>query len=99
MKFTAITMIAIARPGESQSHGISDNTVGDWASLRIFPQLGVGGRTPRPRKLSEASNRIAEATPNVPRTVSGASAFGNRCCRTMRDALAPTTRAATMNSS
>jgi hypothetical protein len=33
------------------------------------PQLGVGGCTPSPRKLSAASERIAPAMPNVDCTV------------------------------
>ena len=57
---------------------MSISTVGDCASLIMPPQLGVGIRTPRPRKLSAASRMIALATPNVARTASELMMFGSR---------------------
>ena len=40
----------------------------------MFPQLGAGGWTPNPRKLRLASIKIAEATPSVAVTKTGANA-------------------------
>ena len=65
MKFTARTVSPIAMLGGTQIHHSLSRTWGDWAALTICPQLAVGGRTPRPRKLRPASIRIALATPNV----------------------------------
>ena len=43
----------------------------------MLPQLGVGGCTPRPRKDSPLSSRIALPTPRVAATTAGPSAFGS----------------------
>ena len=42
----------------------------------MLPQLGFGGWVPMPRKLSDASSRIAEATQSVISTTIGAAMFG-----------------------
>src|SRR4029453_3005986 len=46
-------------------------------SRMILPQLGFGGCVPIPRKLSDASRRMAEATQSVIRTTIGAEIFGS----------------------
>ena len=50
----------------------------------IVPQLGVGGCTPRPRKLSDASAMIAPAMPSVACTTTAGSAVGRTWRRTIR---------------
>ena len=57
MKFMASTAITIATPG-ANSHGAVATVRMFWASWRRTPQLMVGGRRPRPRKLSDVSARI-----------------------------------------
>src|SRR5258708_39629930 len=49
MKLILITQIAIAKPGGSHNQGAFSRIVGEVASLIMFPQLGVGAWTPRPR--------------------------------------------------
>ena len=73
MKLIERTASAIIVPGGIQSHGIDSSTVSDCASVSMLPQLGVGGCTPRPRKLSPASSRIALAMPNVDATIAARS--------------------------
>ena len=51
------TVSMMAKPGKIASHQARE--IKDRASLRISPQLGVEGFTPRPRKESPASARIA----------------------------------------
>src|SRR3989442_5683374 len=45
-------------------------------SAAMAPQEGVGGWTPRPRKLKKASNRMACGIPKVAWTMMGPSALG-----------------------
>jgi len=52
MERTATTIMS---PGGIQSHGMEPRTPMDWASVSKFPQLAVGGCTPIPRKLKDAS--------------------------------------------
>ena len=98
MKLIERTASAIIVPGGIQSQGIDSSTVSDWASFSMLPQLGVGGCTPRPRKLSPASSRIAFAMPNVAATITGARAFGSMWRKMMRPFDAPTVRLASTNS-
>ena len=44
-------------PGVKVSHGAWSTTSKAWRSMP--PHVGVGGFTPTPRKLSDASSRIA----------------------------------------
>ena len=67
-------------------------------SAAIAPQEGVGGGTPRPRKLRKASKRMAIGTPMVAWTIIGPSAFGRMCRKMILFALAPPARAASTNS-
>src|SRR2546430_7231159 len=64
----------------------------------IAPQDGVGGGTPRPRKLRKASKRMAMGTPMVAWTIIGPSEFGRMWRKMIRFALAPPDRAASTNS-
>src|SRR5258706_2910807 len=62
---------------------------------KIDPQLAVDGGTPKPRKLNVDSIRMAEATPKVAATKTGATAFGRTCRKMMRKSRAPSACAAT----
>ena len=64
----------------------------------MLPQVGISGGTPRPRKLSAASEMIAEAMENVPITTADGNRFGKIWRRMMRVCLAPSDRAASTNS-
>src|SRR5438309_8970631 len=67
-------------------------------SAAMAPQEGVGGGTPRPRKLRKASKRIAMGMPMVAWTISGPRAFGRMWRKMILLALAPPERAASTNS-
>src|SRR6266508_1496170 len=58
------------------------------------PQVGVGGGTPRPRKLRLASKMIMLATITEPITMTEADTLGSTCRHKMRRLRAPMTRAA-----
>jgi len=88
------TEIATIKPGGIQNQGIPLKTLMDWALFNISPQLGVGGRTPRPRKLKLASAKIADATPKLAETITGATTFGNKCLSIITLAGTPMLRAA-----
>jgi hypothetical protein len=53
----AQTVTAMARPGNTVTQGASRMKA--RPSLRMFPQLGVGGGVPAPMKLRPASARMA----------------------------------------
>jgi hypothetical protein len=63
MKFTQRTVNRIAMPGKIVSQGCV--AMVDWLSMSMFPQVGVGGLTPRPKKLREDSTIMALPTPRV----------------------------------
>ena len=44
-----------------------------------LPQLGIGGRTPKPRKLRAASTMIVVPVPRVMLTMMGAMELGIMC--------------------
>ena len=94
MKFTASTTRRMANPGKTVSHGLV--AMVDWASMSMFPQVGVGGWTPNPRKLRDDSRMMAFPTASVAPTTMGPMALG-RICRVMSlRLLAPRLRAASM---
>src|SRR6185437_1513754 len=76
------TVRKIATPGKIDSHG----TVLIWsrASESMLPQLGKGGRMPRPRNDSAASERIAVPMPSVAITISGPRILGSTWVNMMR---------------
>src|SRR3990167_4707969 len=50
---------SIDSPGNNPNHQATPKV--DFDSAKIFPQLGDGGWTPRPKKLKDDSNRIARS--------------------------------------
>src|SRR5262245_20199685 len=71
-----------------------------WLPLRsMLPQLGLGGGSPRPRKLRPASARMTPAIPTVAWTMTGPAMLGRRWRTRMRSELAPAARAESTNSS
>src|SRR3970040_1819566 len=71
------TAALIARPGKMAIQGArSANSTAAPRSMR--PQAGVGSATPRPRKLKDASRRMAWPRKAVARIRYGALTFGSR---------------------
>src|SRR6185437_15506023 len=90
------TVRLIATPGQITSHGaVRTYSAADSDSMR--PQEGCGSGTPRPRKESDASTRIAEPSCAVASTISGARVLGRRWRTAMRSSPMPTARAASTN--
>ena len=65
-----------------------------WASISMLPQVGIGGWTPRPKKLSDDSRMIALPTASVAPTTIGPITLGRMCRPIMRTLPAPIARAA-----
>src|SRR5512137_883812 len=86
----------MARPGKIAIHGAI--VICDCAFLSILPQVGVGGWTPNPKKLSVDSVRIADPTRSVAETMMGLAAFGKMCRHMIRKLRVPLIRAASTNS-
>src|SRR5438128_2126480 len=78
--------------GKTASHQLERRYC--WCSPTIWPQLGMGGLTPIPMKLSAASAKMSCGIPKVTATTIGVSALGSMWRRTIRKPLAPATRAA-----
>src|SRR5205085_8058856 len=88
-----VTVRNIARPGKTVSHQPLGRS---WRALeRIEPQLAVEGGTPNPKKLRADSIRMADATPKVAATNTGATVFGRICRKIVRKSVAPSALAAT----
>ena len=68
--------MVIMRPGGTQNQGMSSMIEMFCASLSMLPQLGIGTCTPKPKKLSPASVRMALAMPKLAATVMGATTLG-----------------------
>src|SRR5688572_8784662 len=81
-KLIAMTVTRIIRPGKIATHGAW--IMSPWARNSMLPQLAVGGWTPSPRKLADASRMMAWPTPRVAATMTGANVFG----RTWRKMIA-----------
>src|SRR3982075_833534 len=69
------TASVIASPGNVAIHGATSTYC--RPSARMLPQLGVGGSTPRPRKLNAASDVIAPGIVNDANTTSDPSVLGS----------------------
>src|SRR5574337_1400442 len=65
----ARTVTRMAIPGKTESHQAISMFA--FPSVRMLPHVGVGGRTPRPRKERPASVRMAPATPRMAETRTG----------------------------
>ena len=74
MKLNPRMVTNIAKPGNKVIHQAMPSV--DLDSIRIFPQLGIGGCTPSPRKLKLDSSKIAPAIPKVALTRTGPIALG-----------------------
>src|SRR5947207_3050257 len=83
----------MARPGNTVSHQPLGKSC--RALERMDPQLGLDGGTPNPKKLSVDSIRMADATPNVAATNTGAILLGRIWRKIVRKSLAPSAWAAT----
>src|SRR5262249_19943330 len=81
-RLKASTDKSIATPGKIDSHGALSST--GAPSRIIFPQVGVGGETPRPIKLRLASMRMADAVNTLASTTVSPSKLGKMCRKTMR---------------
>ena len=64
----------MASPGKIEIQGAV--VIWSRASDSMEPQLGKGGRMPRPRKESEASASTAPPMPSVPMTMIGPRMLG-----------------------
>ena len=76
------TVKKMASPGNTESHGAV--VIWSRASESMLPQLGKGGRMPRPRNDSAASDRMAPPMPRVAITISGPRMLGSTCVNMMR---------------
>src|SRR5207302_1712277 len=82
-----------ATPGKMAIHG-ADSAKSTAAPRSISPQAAVGSWTPRPRKDSEDSSRMAWPRKAVSMIRYGAITLGSMCRRMMRALLKPAARAA-----
>ncbi|SMB69836.1 Uncharacterised protein [Acinetobacter baumannii] len=94
IKLIASTASTIAAPAGIHCQGYCSRMLTLRATLIRLPQVAVGGCTPRPRKESPASSKIALATPKVAYTTSTSTVFGSRWRRMMRLGRAPMATAA-----
>src|SRR5579872_5417487 len=86
-RLNAIPTTVIARPGKVGSH----HAVITYSreSAIIAPHSGVGGCTPRPRKLSEAPARMFSTAADIAKTTAGPMTLGSRCRTMTRRSLQP----------
>lgn len=74
-RLKASTVNTIAAPGKNVSQGASRSTI--CPLLIMFPHVGVGSVTPRPRNDNKASVNMAVGICNVHNTISGSTAFSS----------------------
>src|SRR6185369_9412797 len=96
MKLTASTVRMMDRPGKSGHHQLPCGMKAS-AFERMFPQVGVTGLTPKPRKLTNASLMMLPATISDAETTIGLRAFGRMCLKMIRRSRTPTALAASTN--
>src|SRR5688572_10522834 len=82
----------IADPGAHTVHGARD--INARLSLSIDPQVGLGGGTPKPRKLNAVSVRITCPSARLASTITGDITFGSTWRRISRACEPPIARAA-----
>src|SRR5262249_17349609 len=92
----ASTLRNMNRAGRKASHGAISRL--SRPSPIMLPQLGAGGGTPNPRKLSAPSTTMVTATPSRKKAISGRATLGSSSRSRMRPWVAPSARAATTNS-
>ena len=81
-----------AKPGIVATHHPFDRN--SRPSEIIIPHSGAGGRTPSPRKPSEAVVRMTSTTSEARKMTAGGMAFGRTCPRMMRHRPKPSARPA-----
>src|SRR5690606_6953435 len=86
------TTSVMAMPAPMIGHGDPNRLLSP--SRMMLPQLGLGARVPMPRKLSEASMRMAEATHSVISAMMGAMMLGMTWRTMMTGVRTPTAMAA-----
>src|SRR5918992_816598 len=87
-RFAPNTAALMNTPGKIAIQiAVSKNRMPSVDSMR--PQEGAGGGTPRPRKLREASARMAPLKPADAMTIYGAVTLGRMCCSMMRQLAQP----------
>src|SRR5512140_2906768 len=78
----------ISRLGKTHIHH-APRMMKDCACCIMLPHVEVGGCTPKPRKETYASVRMAEANPSVEATMIGPSVLGTKCWKKIRWLFAP----------
>ena len=73
-RLNASTVSMMATPGKSDNQGALVRKL--CPPDTMFPQVGVGGPIPSPRKLKLASVRIAAPSRKLARTMIGATMLG-----------------------
>src|SRR2546422_1465151 len=91
-RLTPSTVMPIASPGKSNTHGATRSR--SRPSAIMAPQDGVGGWAPRPTNERAASAMIAPPTPRVAAMITGPRTLGSTCRATSRASDAPSARAA-----
>src|SRR5205823_14297145 len=87
MRYRQRTVRKIITPGETTSHHA--RTKYDAPLVSMFPQLGVGGRIPRPRKLSADSRSTIAPTSIAASTKIRGRTFGRMCLNITYVCVAP----------
>ena len=82
----------MAMQGARASQGWVNKNCLDWLTIR--PQDAAGGCAPMPKKLSELSDRMAEGTFRVNRTINEGMQLGRICLSMILPLLTPIERAA-----
>src|SRR5690606_25080179 len=82
-KLNPSTLIKIQKPDKSEIQGFTDRNVSIPERI-MDPHSGVGGVTPRLRKLSAADSRMAAPNPKDERTSKGDVMFGKMWRVTIR---------------
>ena len=87
-----MTTIMMATLGAMESHGSENRYFLPRTTIR--PQLALGGCAPTPRKLKDASDKIADGIFKVNSTIRDGMQFGRMCRNMMTHFFTPMLRAA-----